>query len=307
MRIGIDLGGTKIEAVLLDVGGVEAERRRIATPREYGASVRAMAGLVRDLEARAGERCTVGVGIPGSLSPVTGLVRNANSTWLQDRPLDRDLGAVLDREVRVMNDANCFALSEASDGAGAGAASVFGVILGTGVGGGFVLDGRVVGGASGIAGEWGHTPLPAPRLDELPGPRCWCGRTGCVETWLSGPGLAADHRRVTDEDLTARAISERARDGDAGCAATLERYAERLGRGLGVIVNVLDPEVIVLGGGVSNAPGLASRAERRVAAHVFSDAPGVRVVRHVHGDSSGVRGAAWLWSEAEAGDAAVGG
>lgn len=304
MRIGIDLGGTKTEAILLGPEGAEVARRRIATPRDYEGSLEVMAGLVRDLESRAGARCTVGVGIPGSLSPVTGLVRNANSTWLQDRPLDADLGARLGRAVRVMNDANCFALSEASDGAGADAESVFGVILGTGVGGGIVLQGRVVTGASGIAGEWGHIPLPSPRLEEIPGPRCWCGRAGCVETWLSGPGMAADHRRATDEELTARDIAERASDGDAGCGATLERYVERLGRALAVVVNVLDPQVVVLGGGVSNVAGLPEAVHAHLVPHLFTDAPLVEVVRNAHGDSSGVRGAAWLWSEAEAREAA---
>jgi fructokinase len=300
MRIGIDLGGTKTEAIFLAPGGVEVERRRVATPRDYEASLETIVALVAELEATSGRRCTVGVGIPGSLSPRTGLVRNANSTWLQGRPLDRDLGGLLGRRVRVMNDANCFVLSEASDGAGAGATSVFGVILGTGVGGGLVLDGRVVGGASGIAGEWGHTPLPAPRLEELPGPRCWCGRSGCVETWLSGPGLAADHRRATGDELTAEAIAARAADGDAGCGATLERYVERLGRALAVVVNIVDPEVVVLGGGVSNVAGLPEAARAHLLPHLFTDAPAARVLRHRHGDSSGVRGAAWLWSEAEA-------
>lgn len=307
LRLGIDLGGTKTEIVALGPGGEGIYRRRVSTPRNYRATLSCIAGLVAEAERALAGHGTVGVGIPGTVSARTGLVKNANSTWLIGEPLDRDLAEVLERPVRVMNDANCFALSEASDGAGAGAASVFGVILGTGVGGGIVLDGRVVAGANLVAGEWGHIPLPAPRDDERPGPRCYCGHRGCVETWLSGPGLAADHTTMTGEELTAAEIGRRAEDGEPGAAATVERYVERLGRALAAVVNIVDPEVVVLGGGVSNLPGLAERAARVLPAHVFSDQVETRVVRNQHGDSSGVRGAAWLWTEAEAEARAVAG
>jgi fructokinase len=300
LRLGIDLGGTKTEIVALGRAGEGLYRRRVSTPRDYRGTLSCIAGLVAEAERALAGHGTVGVGIPGTVSAGTGLVKNANSTWLIGQPLDRDLAEVLQRPVRVMNDANCFALSEASDGAGAGAASVFGVILGTGVGGGIVLDGKVVAGANLVAGEWGHIPLPAPRDDERPGPQCYCGHRGCVETWLSGPGLAADHARMTGEELTAAEIGRRAGEGEPVAAATLERYVERLGRALAVVVNIVDPEVVVLGGGVSNLPGLPERVARTLPAHVFSDQVTTRVVRHEHGDSSGVRGAAWLWTEAEA-------
>jgi fructokinase len=300
LRLGIDLGGTKTEILALGAGGRELHRRRVSTPRDYASSLECIADLVAEAEQALGARGSLGVGIPGTVSARTGLVKNANSTWLIGKPLDRDLSDMLARPVRVMNDANCFALSEASDGAGAGAASVFGVILGTGVGGGIVLNGKVVAGANLVAGEWGHIPLPDPKDDERPGPRCYCGRSGCVETWLSGPGLAADHRRVTGEEQTAVVIGERANEGDPGAAATLDRYVERLGRALAVVVNIVDPEVVVLGGGVSNLPGLPQRVSQALPAHVFSDQVVTRVVRNRHGDSSGVRGAAWLWTEAEA-------
>lgn len=299
MRIGIDLGGTKTEGLLLAPDG-EEHRVRVATPPDYEGTLGVIVDLVARLDAEAGRRCTVGVGVPGSLSPRTGLVRNANSTWLEGHPLDADLAERLERPVRLSNDANCFALSEATDGAAAGADPVFGVILGTGVGGGVVVGGRVLEGASRIAGEWGHTPLPVATADEMPGPACWCGRRGCVETWLSGPGMAADHERVADDLLDAAAIVARAADGDAACAATLERFVERLGRALAVVVDLLDPEVIVLGGGVSNTPGLAAAAQAALRPHVFTDEATVRVVTNRHGDSSGVRGAAWLWTVEEA-------
>lgn len=299
MRIGIDLGGTKIEGVLLAPDGAEL-RIRVPTPTRYSETLDAIADLVARLESESDRRCTVGVGIPGSLSPSTGLVRNANSTWLAGHAFDVDLSARLKRPVRVTNDANCFALSEASDGAAAGADPVFGVILGTGVGGGLVMEGRVVEGASRIAGEWGHTPLPVVTAAELSGPPCYCGRRGCVESWLSGPALAADHQRVSGHRLAAEEIALRAASGDTDARATLARYVERLGRALAVVVNVVDPAVVVLGGGVSNLPDLAPAVERELRAHVFSDSPSVRVVRNRHGDSSGVRGAAWLWTTAEA-------
>ena len=298
MRIGIDLGGSKTEGILLTPDG-EGARLRVASARSYPRTLDVLADLVSRLEAQAGERCSVGLGIPGSLSPATGRVRNANSTWLQGHTLGADLSARLRRRVRVANDADCFALSEATDGAAAGADPVFGVILGTGVGGGVVVRGRLLEGASGIAGEWGHTPLPVGRRDEFPGPSCWCGRAGCVERWLSGPAMAADHERATGVSIDAVEIAARAAAGDRDCAETLRRYVERLGRALAIVVDIVDPEVVVLGGGVSNIPGLAARVEAALHPHVFTDRPTVRVVGHRHGDSSGVRGAAWLWAEGE--------
>jgi fructokinase len=294
MRIGIDLGGTKIEGVALGVDGAELARRRVATPRDYDGTLAALADIVATLERDAGARGTVGVGIPGTIVAATGLVKNANSTWLNGRPLGRDLEARLGRLVRVMNDANCFALSEAADGAAAGADVVFGVILGTGVGGGVVVGGRCLVGPNQIAGEWGHNPLPWPAPDERPGPPCYCGRSGCIETFLSGPGLERDHAAHGAAALPSREIV-RAAAGDAAAGATMERYRDRLARALATIVNVLDPDVIVLGGGMSNVPGLAEAAEAGLPRWVFSDTVATRVVRHMHGDSSGVRGAAWLW------------
>lgn len=294
MRIGVDIGGTKIEIVALEEDGRELWRRRIPAPREYAGTLGAVQELVREAEARLGRRGSIGVGLPGTISPVTGLVKNANSTWLIGHPLDRDLAEALGRPVRLMNDANCFALSEATDGAGAGAEVVFGVILGTGVGGGIVVDGRVLVGGQSIAGEWGHNPMPRARHEETPGPTCYCGRNGCIETFLSGPGMERDHREVTGEGYTSHEIVRRAAGGEAGCEATLARYAERLGRALASVVNILDPVVIVLGGGMSNLPDLADLAEEAMVPHVFTDLPTVAVRKHVHGDSSGVRGAAWL-------------
>ena len=295
MRIGIDLGGTKIEGIALGDDGAARRRARIPTPREYTGTVQAIAALVDALERETGERGTVGIGIPGTVVPATGLVKNANSTWLIGRPLQGDLEQALGRAVRVMNDANCFALSEATDGAAAGAPVTFGVILGTGVGGGLVVHGRCLAGANRIAGEWGHNPLPSPADDERPGPACYCGRRGCIETWLSGPGFARDHARATGVERTAVEIADAAAAGDAAAGATLARYVERLARALGSVVNVLDPDVIVLGGGMSNVAGLAERVAAALPPHVFSDAVLTRVVTHRHGDSSGVRGAAWLW------------
>jgi fructokinase len=295
MRIGIDLGGTKIEGIALGDDGAELHRRRVTTPRAYEPTLTAIAALVAEIERATGARGTVGLGIPGTLVPATGLVKNANSTWLIGRPLGGDLEARLGRPVRVMNDADCFALSEAADGAGAGAAVVFGVILGTGVGGGIVVDGRCLVGANRIAGEWGHNPLPWPTPDELPGPPCYCGRRGCIEMYLSGPGLARDHQAHTGHAWTTHEIVRAAEDGDAGARAALARYHDRLGRGLASVINVLDPEVVVLGGGMSNLPGLAAAAREALHPHVFSDTIVTRVVPNMHGDSSGVRGAAWLW------------
>jgi fructokinase len=301
MRIGIDMGGTKIEGVALTEEGDEAARLRVATPRgDYDATLATIVRVVHDLEAEVGARATVGVGIPGAISPATGLVKNSNSTWTIGRPLDRDLARALGRPVRMTNDANCFALSEAIDGAAAGAHGVFGVILGTGVGGGIVLGGRCLEGASRIAGEWGHNPLPRMSDQERPGRLCYCGRRGCIETFLSGPGMAADHRAVTGETAASEQIVEQAAEGNAGALATLDRYVERLARALAVVVNLLDPDVIVLGGGVSNTPGLPERVQAALPPHVFSDEVVVRVARHVHGDASGVRGAAWLWGKGDA-------
>jgi fructokinase len=295
MRIGIDLGGTKTEGIALAEDGAEIFRRRIDTPRDYEGTLAALVALVAGIERETGERGAVGVGIPGAISPATGLVKNANSTWLIGQALDRDLSERLGRPVRVMNDANCFALSEATDGAGAGASMVFGVILGTGVGGGLVFERRCHDGPNRIGGEWGHNPLPWPNADELPGPACYCGRHGCVESWLSGPGLERDHRERTGSALPTREIVRDAAAGDAAAAESIARYHDRLGRGLASVINVLDPDVIVLGGGMSNLPDLAAAAARAVVPYVFSDTVATRIERNVHGDSSGVRGAAWLW------------
>ncbi len=296
MRLGIDLGGTKIEAIALAGGGRTLDRRRIPTPRnDYHATLKAIAELVLSLETELGERGTVGVGIPGTISPASGVVKNANSTWLNGRPLDRDLELVLERPVRLANDANCFALSEATDGAAAAASIVFGVILGTGTGGGVVVDRRVLTGANAVAGEWGHNPLPAPRDDERPGQPCYCGRAGCIETFLSGGALSRDYRAVTGQSLGAIDIAALAREGDRHALVCLQRYEERLARALGTVINLLDPDVIVLGGGLSNIARLYEVVPAQWAPYVFSDRVDTVLARAVHGDSSGVRGAAWLW------------
>ena len=294
MRIGIDLGGTKIEGIALGDDGAELHRRRVATPRAYEPTLDALAGLVREIERATNATGTVGLGIPGTIVPATGLVKNANSTWLNGRPLGVDLQARLARPVRVMNDANCFALSEAADGAGAGADVLFGVILGTGVGGGIVVGGRCLIGANQIAGEWGHNPLPWAAPDEYPGPPCYCGRAGCIETYLSGPGLERDHEAHSGRAWSTREIVRAAGD-DAAARGALARYHDRLARGLASVIDVLDPDVIVLGGGMSNLPGLADAAQAAIGHYVFSDSVATRVLPNRHGDSSGVRGAAWLW------------
>ena len=297
MRIGIDLGGTKIEGVVLSDGGALAARRRVATPRgDYAATLAAVARLVLDLERDAGGRGTVGVGMPGAISPATGVVKNANSVWLNGRALAEDLGRALPRPLRFANDANCFALSEAKGGAAAGARAVFGVIVGTGVGGGLVIDGRGWTGPNAIAGEWGHNPLPWPAAGEWPGPPCYCGKTGCIETFLSGPGLARDHGQATGEATDAAAIAARADAGDVAAVATLDRYEDRLARALAAVINVLDPDVIVLGGGMSNVRRLYAGVPRRWTRYVFSDRVDTRLLPPAHGDASGARGAAWLWS-----------
>ena len=301
-RIGVDLGGSKIEAAALcPEGRVRARRRRPTPAGDYRGTIAAIGELVVAIESEIGARATVGIGIPGTIVGATGLVKNANSTWLNHRPLGRDVERALGRPVRFANDANCFALSEASDGAAAGSSSVFGVILGTGVGGGIVIDGRLLVGANAIAGEWGHNPLPAPRPDELPGPACYCGRAGCIETFLSGPGLAADHRRHGGEDIAAPQIAAQAAAGDAACGATLDRYADRLARALAGIINVLDPEAIVLGGGLSALASLYEEVPRRWGRHILSDTILTRLLPPLHGDASGVRGAAWLWPPDAAG------
>ena len=300
MRIGVDVGGTKIEAIALDREGRELARRRVATPaRDYAKTIDAVRALVVGLERELGAgRARVGVGMPGAISSLTGLVKNANSTPLNGRPLVEDLARALGREIRVENDANCFALSEASDGAGAGRRLVFGVILGTGVGGGIVHDGRLWLGPNAIAGEWGHNEMPPRGQESLPDTRCYCGRRRCIETFVSGPGLAADHRRGApgaSASLDAAAIAALAHAGDAAALATMARFYERLAAALATVINVLDPDVVVLGGGLSNIEPICDEVLARLPAHVFSDTLATPVVRNRHGDSSGVRGAAWLW------------
>jgi fructokinase len=296
VRIGIDLGGTKIEAIALDGDGHERFRRRVPAPRDsYDATLRAIVSLVDEAEKVIGG-ATVGIGMPGVISPATGLVKNANSTWLNGRPLRADLTRILGRGVRLANDANCFALSEATDGAGAGCHTVFGVIVGTGTGGGIVVAGEVLTGPNAVAGEWGHNPLPWPDASEWPGPACYCGRTGCIETFLSGPGLMREHARDTGVTLTPETIAQRALEGDVAARASLERYAHRMARALASVINLLDPDVVVLGGGMSNIESLYAMVPELWKPYVFSDAVATPVRRAVHGDASGVRGAAWLWT-----------
>lgn len=300
LRIGIDLGGTKIAGIALDADGRVRAEIRVPTPRgDYGGTLDAVADLVAALEARAGrDGASVGVGMPGAVSRASGLIKNANSVWLNGKPFAQDLAARLGRPVRVENDANCLAVSEAVDGAGAGAAIVWAVILGTGVGSGIALRGGALTGRNAIAGEWGHNPLPWPRDDERPGPVCYCGRQGCLETWLSGPGLAADFRRSTGESRSGEAIVASAEAGDAAASAVMARYRDRLGRGIAHVVNILDPDVIVLGGGLSRITGLVAALPAAIAPHVFSDTFDTPVRASLHGDASGVRGAAWLWGTA---------
>jgi fructokinase len=298
-RIGIDLGGTKIAGIILDPAGRNCGDARIATPREdYRGTIAAIKGMVADLERQAGVApgsASLGVGMPGALSFRTGLVKNANSTWLNGQPFDRDLSAALARPVRLQNDANCLAVSEATDGAGKGAHVVFAVIVGTGVGGGIAIDGVPLNGLNAIAGEWGHNPLPWPTAAELPGPGCYCGKQGCVETWLSGPGLAGDHLRVTGETLDALAIGKAAGAGGAEALATLARWRERLARALAVVINILDPDVVIIGGGLSRLDSLYEPLPDLLSEWCFSDGVSTPVRPALHGDASGVRGAAWLW------------
>ncbi|BAU91038.1 transcriptional regulator [Methylorubrum populi] len=297
LRIGIDLGGTKIAGIALDAEGATRAEVRVPTPRgDYAGTLDAIAGLVAALERQAGTReASVGVGMPGAVSRATGLIKNANSVWLNGRPFAEDLAARLGRPVRVENDANCLAVSEAVDGAGAGETLVWAIILGTGVGSGIALRGQALTGRNAIAGEWGHNPLPSTRDDERPGPACYCGRHGCIETWLSGPGLAADFLRCTGEAASGEAIVALSRAGDAAATAAMARHRDRLGRGIAHVVNILDPDVIVLGGGLSRVEGLAASLPEAIAPHVFSDAFDTPVRASRHGDASGVRGAAWLW------------
>ena len=296
LRIGIDLGGSKIEVIALDADGRELLRRRVATPAgDYSATLAEVAGLVAWAEGELGARGSIGIGTPGAVSRATGLLKNANSTCLNGRPVKQDLEALLGRELRIANDANCFALSEAVDGAGRDAQVVFGVILGTGVGGGIVMSRRVLVGANAIAGEWGHNPLPLPRAEDLPLPECYCGRPGCIESYLSGPGMAKLHAAATGASLSPPEIVAAAAAGDAGAERTLQLYEDRLARSLAGVINVVDPDVIVLGGGMSNIERLYASVPRLWARYVFSDSIATRLERHRHGDSSGVRGAAWLW------------
>ena len=296
MRIGVDLGGTKIEAIALDDSGAELWRRRIATPAaNYDATLAAIAGLVLAAESELSRQGTVGIGTPGAISAVTGVIKNSNSTGLIGRPLDRDLGKLLRRPIRIENDANCFALSEATDGAGRDGRVVFGVILGTGVGGGVVIDKSLVAGRNRIAGEWGHNTLPWIRQEEWPGAQCYCGKFGCIETYLCGAGLARQYHALTQRSLTATDIAVAARSGDQDALDSLSRYQSRLARALASIINVLDPDVIVLGGGLSNIEAIYKGLPELILKFAFSDVLHTEIVRAVHGDSSGVRGAAWLW------------
>ncbi len=296
MRIGVDLGGTKTEAIALDAAGAELRRVRVPTPHgDYAGTVSTIAELVNGLEGDLGELGTVGVGIPGTIVAATGLVKNANSTWLNGMPLAFDLSMALAREVRCANDANCFAVSEATDGAARGYNTVFGVILGTGCGGGVIFEGRVHAGPNGLAGEWGHTPLPWPKPEEIPGPTCYCGRSGCLETWISGTGFERDFARQTGETLRGREIVRRAVANDLAAIAALDRLQDRLARGLAVITDLFDPDAIVIGGGLSNVDQLYAGLGERVGLHTFGGGMATPLLRNVHGDSSGVRGAAWLW------------
>ena len=297
LRIGVDLGGTKTEAIALDGDGVELKRLRVPTARDdYQGTVDTIANLVRVVERELGEQGTVGVGIPGTIVPATGLVKNANSVWLNGQPLSRDLSSALDREVRCANDANCFAVSEATDGAGVGAEVVFGVILGTGCGGGLVWQGRVHAGPNGLAGEWGHIPLPWPTAEELPGPACYCGRSGCLETWISGTGFERDYGAQTGEVRRGREIIDAMRGGDAAATKAFEHLRSRIARGLAVLVDIVDPDVVVVGGGLSNTAELyTGELEQAIAEYTFGGRTKTPVVKNRHGDSSGVRGAAWLW------------
>ena len=301
MRIGVDLGGTKIEIAALDGSGAFALRERHPSPTgDYEKTVHTIRDLVTAAETKLDRRCSVGVGIPGAISPASGVVKNANSTWLNGKPLDRDLSAALSRPVRVANDANCFALSEAADGAGRGKHVVVGVILGTGVGGGIVVGGRVLTGPNAIAGEWGHNPLPWPDAVEQRDQACYCGKSGCIETWLSGPALSRQFAAETGRKADAAAIARLAAEGDAHAGALLEAFERRLAKALAHVVDILDPDVVVLGGGLSNLDRLYTNVQPQIAHHAFSDTIATPIVKNKWGDSGGVRGAAWLWPETDA-------
>jgi len=307
LRIGIDLGGTKIELVALDKGGDVIWRERVPTPSgDYNAMIGAMRDLVIRAEEKLAQCGSVGVAIPGTISARTGLVKNANSTKLIGHPLDKDLAAAIGRQVRVANDANCFALSEATDGAGRGAHIVFGIIAGTGVGGGVAIGGRVLVGANAIAGEWGHNPLPSPSHAEIPGPVCYCGKRGCIESWISGPALARQFAEATGRTLIATDIADAASNGDVAAQAIMETFYDRFARAIASIVNVLDPDAVVIGGGLSKIDALYRELPGRIMGYAFTPEGPTRVLKNVHGDSSGVRGAAWLWPDDELGEA-VGG
>ncbi len=296
MRIGIDLGGSKIEIIALDAAGNTLLRRRLPTPTgDYRKTLAAIKQLISATEQQLGQDGTIGIGIPGSPSPTTALIRNANSTCLNGRPLQDDIQQLLQREVRIANDANCFALSEATDGAAADAASVFGIILGTGTGGGVVVNGKLHEGTNLVGGEWGHNPLPWMSAEEFPGPACWCGKEGCIETFLSGSGLSRQYQKITGEVLSAETIATAAAHGDSSAEAILQQYESRLARALASVINLLDPECIVLGGGLSNLHRLYENVPVLLPEYVFSDSVSTRIVAPLHGDSSGVRGAAWLW------------
>lgn len=295
-RIGIDLGGTKIAGILLGLNGSPVENIRTGTPKgDYRKTIGSVCGLISKLEEANGSEAKIGIGIPGSVSPATGRIQNSNSTWLNAKPLKQDLESTLGRKIRMANDANCFTLSEAFDGAGQGSASVFGVILGTGCGGGLVHNGRIIDGPHGICGEWGHNPLPWPEADEFPGPTCWCGRESCIETWVSGPGMTADHARTFGKILTAEEIEIRANEGCTNSRETLERHISRLARSLASLINIIDPGRIVLGGGLSNMGHLYEQLPKLIAPHIFSDNPNIDIRQPTHGAESGVRGAARLW------------
>lgn len=296
MRIGIDLGGTKIESIALDDSGAELYRHRMVSPRgDYDATLTAVCDLVAKVEGALGQQGSVGIGTPGAISPATGLLKNSNSIWLNGRPIKQDLEVRLGREVRIANDADCFALSEAIDGAGAGAATVFGVIIGTGTGGGLVINGKLLSGPNAIAGEWGHNPIPWPRWNEQPGPFCYCGKRGCIESFLSGPAITRDHYDTTRKRYSAAEIAKRAGRRDHEAEETMARYEDRLARALATVINIVDPDVIVLGGGVSNVDTLYTRVPLLWDRYVFSDKVLTSLVKAKHGDSGGVRGAAWLW------------
>jgi fructokinase len=303
MRLGVDLGGTKIEILALESGGRELLRERASTPREnYEEAVRAIVGLVEDAERKLGRRGSLGVAIPGAISRVNGLVKNANSTNLIGHPLDKDLSHALGRPVRIENDANCFTLSEATDGAAAGAEIVFGIIAGTGVGGGVCVNGKVLTGAHSVSGEWGHNPLPSPGPHEVEhAPYCYCGKRGCIETWCSGPALSSRYHKRTGKNLSVPEIVEAARRGSDAAQMTLENFYDRMARSIATVVNILDPDVIVMGGGLSNIDELYDELPAFVQRYAFTTESPTKIVKAMHGDSSGVRGAAWLWGENEIG------